>query len=81
MSIGYFFIAPLCGVVFLASILSVAYVLDLNLVCTQETILSVGGCNKDGVCGVMTSKGSTTARLPAVGEITSVCRRVDNGPK
>lgn len=42
-------------------------------VCVTETIFSVGGCNKDGRCGVLTESGARTAHLPVPGTKYEFC--------
>lgn len=72
---GLFNVLPfiLCGIV---ALLVVAYVAQ-ELTCTRETVMitQVGGCDKDGNCGVLYSNGKKTwSYLPTVGETKSVCK-------
>lgn len=45
--------------------------------CIEKRIVSVGGCNRDGWCGVMLDDNTKdSAHLPVVGETHKQCYRI-----
>jgi hypothetical protein len=48
-----------------------------KIVCINDTIMSVGGCDRSGDCGIMTTQGYKSYKnYPAVGEYVQVnCHR------
>jgi succinate-acetate transporter protein len=61
----------------LISIIILVFVAIMNpknlKTCSNEVVLLVGGCDKYGVCGVVTNKGKGFSQYPVKDHLNEVC--------